>query len=141
MPFELHPAVFVLAVYGFVALAALNPLLRAYQLRDWSDWWPLFFYRFVDPEKRMGENLNYAQRIRTARAEVLDCAWVLYHCPPLTMVRDVPTAQVLTGGASAAARRSSAFTNAPSRAIRSCSPCLATTSPPLCPPSGPRSTM
>ena len=92
------------SVDDFHRKGANNPLLRAYRLNDWSDWWPLFFYRFVDPEKRMGENLNYAQRIRTARAEVLDCAWVLYHCPPLTMVRDVPTAQVLTGGASAAAR-------------------------------------
>jgi hypothetical protein len=84
-----------------------NPLLRAYRLDDWSDWWPVFFYRFVDPEKRMHENLNYAERIRTARAEVLDCGWVVYHCPPLAMARNAPVqpqVSTLNGSAPAVAR-------------------------------------
>jgi hypothetical protein len=60
-----------------------NPLLRNYDVGDWSAWWPLFFYRFVDPEMRMGGKLNYADRIRSARAEVLDNSWVIFHCPRL----------------------------------------------------------
>jgi MFS family permease len=59
-----------------------NPMVRSFPLRDWGDWWPVFFYRFVDPAARMGENLNYGQRIKTARAEVLPNAWVFYYCPP-----------------------------------------------------------
>jgi hypothetical protein len=60
-----------------------NPMLRGYHLRDWSDWWPLFFYRFVDPEQRMHEHLNYADRIKGATAEVRNSTWVIFHCPPL----------------------------------------------------------
>jgi hypothetical protein len=61
-----------------------TPLLRGYELRTWADWWPLFFYRFVGPEARMGNKLNYADRIKSARAEILPTAWVFYHCPPLS---------------------------------------------------------
>jgi 4-amino-4-deoxy-L-arabinose transferase-like glycosyltransferase len=59
-----------------------TPLLRGFALKDWSDWWPLFFYRFVDPVSRMGDKLNYADRIRSSRAEALPSGWVFYHCPP-----------------------------------------------------------
>ncbi|HEX8524630.1 MAG TPA: glycosyltransferase family 39 protein [Tepidisphaeraceae bacterium] len=58
-----------------------NPVLRGYEMRDFSYWWQVFFYRFVEPEKRMGERLNYAQRIRSAKAEVLPTQWVFYRCP------------------------------------------------------------
>ena len=61
-----------------------NPLLRGFELQTWADWWPLFFYRFVDPRSRMGDRLNYADRIKSARAQILPTAWVLYHCPPLS---------------------------------------------------------
>jgi hypothetical protein len=66
----------------FVRDGCNNPIIRGFALRDWGDWWPVFFYRFVDPDARRGENLNYAARIRTAPAEVLPNAWVVYHCPP-----------------------------------------------------------
>src|SRR5205823_8985019 len=69
----------------FRTKGANNPMLRGYALRNWGDWWPLFFYRFVDPEQRMGGNLNYAQRIQSARAEVRPTGWVIYYCPPLTI--------------------------------------------------------
>ena len=61
-----------------------TPLLRGYELTTWADWWPLFFYRFVRPEARMGDQLNYADRIKTSRAEILPTGWVFLHCPPLT---------------------------------------------------------
>jgi MFS family permease len=67
----------------FQSRGANNPMLRGYPLRDWSDWWPLFFYRCVEPRSRMGDNLSYANRLRSATAEVLPSGWVLYHCPPL----------------------------------------------------------
>jgi len=60
-----------------------NPLLRGFHLQDWSDWWPIFFYRFVNPERRMREQLNYADRIKSARTEVRPTAWAIYFCPPL----------------------------------------------------------
>ena len=61
-----------------------SPLLRGYDLHTWADWWPLFFYRFVETDARMGDKLNYAERIRSARAQILPTAWVFYHCPPLS---------------------------------------------------------
>jgi hypothetical protein len=60
-----------------------TPLLRGYELTTWADWWPLFFYRFVQPESRMGERLNYADRIKSSRAEILPTGWVFHYCPPL----------------------------------------------------------
>jgi hypothetical protein len=60
-----------------------NPVLRGYEMPDFSYWWPTFFYRFVEPEHRMGEHLNYGGRIRSARAEVLPTQWVFFHCPAL----------------------------------------------------------
>jgi hypothetical protein len=68
-------------IQDFYKRGTNSPLLRGFTLRDWGDWWPLFFYRFVDPRSRMGDKLNYADRIRTARAEVLPTGWAIYHCP------------------------------------------------------------
>ena len=65
----------------FQRKGANNPLVRGYAMRDWADWWPLFFYRFVDPRSRMGERLNYAGRIRLGTAEILSSSWVIYRCP------------------------------------------------------------
>ncbi len=45
-------------------------VLGAYTLGSWSDWWPIFFYRFVDPESRMGDRLNYAGRLGEATAYI-----------------------------------------------------------------------
>lgn len=46
-----------------------------------DDFWPRFFYRFVDPDSRSGPNLNYAGRMREATAEILPSSWVVLHCP------------------------------------------------------------
>jgi hypothetical protein len=57
-------------------------MLWGYDLQRYSDWWPVFFYRFVDPLSRSGPNLNYADRVRDAHATVMPQQWVVYHCPP-----------------------------------------------------------
>jgi hypothetical protein len=57
--------------------------VRGFHLRECSDWWTSFFYRFVNPERRMREQLNYADRIKSARTEVRPTAWAIYFCPPL----------------------------------------------------------
>ena len=58
-------------------------MFRDFTIRDWSDWWQVFFYRFVDPASRMGEHLNYAGRIRGARAVILaEAGCIVYHSPP-----------------------------------------------------------
>jgi hypothetical protein len=59
-----------------------NPMLWGYSIERYADWWPIFFYRFVDPQRRSGERLNYANRVREAHATVLPQQWVVYHCPP-----------------------------------------------------------
>jgi hypothetical protein len=57
-----------------------NPaIFRGYHVTDAVRFWPVFFYRFVDPEGRSGPRLNYASRIRLARARVLS-SWFVYHC-------------------------------------------------------------
>jgi hypothetical protein len=48
-----------------------------------ADLLPLLFYRFVQPEERTGERLNYAGRTRAATAKVLRSGWVAMHCPTL----------------------------------------------------------
>lgn len=59
-----------------------NPaMFREYEIDSLADFWPAFFYRFVDPASRSGANFNYANRLRTARAVVLDSAWTVYHSP------------------------------------------------------------
>lgn len=58
-----------------------NPaIFRGYHVTDESRFWVVFFYRFVDPERRSGRYLNYASRIRSAKAVVLPSSWVVYHC-------------------------------------------------------------
>lgn len=58
-----------------------HPVFSGYDLPDHASWWPVFFYRFVGPEGRSGDNLNYAGRIRGSTARVLPAEWVLYRCP------------------------------------------------------------
>ena len=33
-------------------------------MRNWAEWWPVFFYRFVHPELRINERANYADRMK-----------------------------------------------------------------------------
>jgi hypothetical protein len=46
-----------------------------------DEFWPAFFYRFVGIEGRRGAGLNYAARMRAARAELLPCNWLAVLCP------------------------------------------------------------
>ena len=64
-----------------------NPMLWGYTIERYADWWPIFFYRFVDPRSRGGPSLNYAARVRNAHATVLPQQWVVYHCPPRSAAR------------------------------------------------------
>ncbi len=43
-----------------------TPLFRKMQARRTKDYWMGFFYRFVDPESRIGENLNILPRLKNA---------------------------------------------------------------------------
>jgi hypothetical protein len=49
-----------------------------------ADLLPNLFYRFVQPEERTGERLNYAARARTGAAQILRSGWVAIRCPPLS---------------------------------------------------------
>ncbi|HXK58370.1 MAG TPA: glycosyltransferase family 39 protein [Acidobacteriota bacterium] len=56
-------------------------LLQGFPFPDLSVWWELFFYRFSEPEKRTGPNVNYACRIKGATATVLRSNWVIFESP------------------------------------------------------------
>jgi hypothetical protein len=62
---------------------ANNPVMRGFDIPNFASWWPIFFYRFVDPLSRSGPHLNYADRIRSAHADVTPSGWVVFDCPPL----------------------------------------------------------
>lgn len=55
-----------------------SPIFRGQQYEVWTDWWPIFWYRFADPDSRRGKNLNYAGILPQARAWVLPNTWVIY---------------------------------------------------------------
>lgn len=54
-----------------------SPFARGFGIRGLHDWWPVFFYRFVDPPSRMGPGLNYARRVASGSATVLSHAWTI----------------------------------------------------------------
>ncbi|MCC6407959.1 MAG: glycosyltransferase family 39 protein [Planctomycetes bacterium] len=65
-----------------------NPaIFRGFELADWSEWWPIFFWRFVDPRSRMGAGANIAPRLIGARATVLASSWTVFECAPLDAAR------------------------------------------------------
>jgi hypothetical protein len=67
--------------YG-VDYAAYNPaMLRGTRACDAATFWPAFFYRFVDPESRQGERVNYSGRLRNAHAHVLSSGWAVIRSP------------------------------------------------------------
>ncbi|HWQ52246.1 MAG TPA: glycosyltransferase family 39 protein [Bryobacteraceae bacterium] len=72
-----------LGVEAAQKFAASIPVTRGLEIRDGVDLWCKFFYRFADPDSRCGPNLNFADRLRTAKAVVIGGSWVLYDCPPL----------------------------------------------------------
>jgi len=61
-----------------------NPMFRGYDIPDFRAMWQVFFFRFANPEARVGANLNYADRIRAATAFVSPAGWVVFHCPALS---------------------------------------------------------
>ena len=59
-------------------------MFRGFKIRTSLDWWQTFQYRFVDMASRSGENVNYADRVRSAVAEALPRGrCMVYRCPPL----------------------------------------------------------
>ena len=53
---------------------------KGFHIRNGTDAWRVYFYRFVDPDSRGGSSANFAERIRTARAVVLpEGSCVVFH--------------------------------------------------------------
>jgi hypothetical protein len=62
-----------------------NPaVFRGYSLPDYSWWWQIFFYRYLDMNARAGDQLNYRPRLANARAVVLPSTYVIYFSPGKT---------------------------------------------------------
>jgi hypothetical protein len=78
----------------------LIPMMRGFEVFDYATWWPVFMYRFVGPLERMGENLNYRDRIRNATAELVKDAYcVIYQSQePVRRSRDAHAGSVLSIG-------------------------------------------
>jgi hypothetical protein len=70
-------------------------IFRGYEeeLRDWTDWWPIYFYRFVDPLQRKGKKFNYAERMKTGQCWVLPIGWRIYYSPAKAAMSGHPTGQ------------------------------------------------
>ena len=49
----------------------IPPVFRGFRVQNAQDWRAVFFYRFVSPLSRTGPNLNYADRLRGADADLL----------------------------------------------------------------------
>lgn len=47
-----------------------------------AEFWPRFFYAFVDPPSRTGAGLNYAGRLAEAEARILASSWIWLRVPP-----------------------------------------------------------
>jgi hypothetical protein len=58
-------------------------MFRGYEgeVRNHLDWWPVYFYRFVDPPSRMHENMNYRDRVSRGTAWVLPIGWRVFYSP------------------------------------------------------------
>jgi uncharacterized membrane protein len=61
----------------------MNPsVFRGYtEYRDHLTMWEVFFYRFVNPRERIGNKVNYANRLARAEARVLPTLWIVYSSP------------------------------------------------------------
>lgn len=75
-----------------ISVRGYPAMFRSFRIRDWRTWWPVYFYRFVSPEARMGPSANYRERLRNAKASVLPSGATIYQCPALAHV-DVPVPQ------------------------------------------------
>jgi hypothetical protein len=56
-------------------------VFRGFRIRDWDDWWRVYFYRFVEPQTRAGVLANYHDRVRAGRATVLASGVTIYRSP------------------------------------------------------------
>jgi hypothetical protein len=57
----------------------LVPMLRGIEISGHTSWWPIFMYRFVGFSERMGDRLNYRDRLRNSTAELVkDSGFVVY---------------------------------------------------------------
>jgi hypothetical protein len=65
-----------------LAFADDVPVTRGIPVHNVFDIWCAFFYRFVDPVKRMGVNLNYADRLKSASLVTVGDRWAVYDIPP-----------------------------------------------------------
>lgn len=69
----------------------LPVILRGFEQESWADWWPVFFYRFVDPDARRGAQLNYAGLLPRATAHLApDGRWALLVIPPASASDPAP---------------------------------------------------
>jgi hypothetical protein len=59
-----------------------NPIFRGFSIKETSDWWKVFFYRFVDPVSRGGARLNYKDRKQGQKQSPVS-GWVMRTFPPL----------------------------------------------------------
>jgi len=66
----------------WIADMRANPLFRAVPAGTVNDLWLGFFYRFVDPENRIGPNLNILPRLRTANIELVPLAKAVIFTSP-----------------------------------------------------------
>lgn len=58
--------------------AQQSPIFRGFTMSEWEDWWPVFFYRFVGPDTRRGQHLNYLARIQNADVRLFGAYWIGY---------------------------------------------------------------
>jgi len=63
------------------SIKAFPAVFRGFPVRDWSDWWSVYFYRFVEPATRTGDRLNYRERVRSGQASVLSSGVTIYQSP------------------------------------------------------------
>jgi len=70
------------AGHGRFDYALDNPaMFKGYAPMPIDEFWPVFFYRFVDPERRTGAGLNYAGRMKDAEARLLPGNWLVLRIP------------------------------------------------------------
>jgi hypothetical protein len=70
------------SLHGRFDYAIDNPaMFKGWEPLAFDDFWPAFFYRFVDPKRRSGEDLNYAGRLADAEALLLPSNWVVLRIP------------------------------------------------------------
>ena len=60
----------------WILLSQFSPLIRSFDLHRRADFWPIFFYRYVDPDSRRGGKLNYIARFRKSPIYI-DPRWIV----------------------------------------------------------------